>query len=250
MTSSIANVGTSDVVGALTDISVSFQVTNEVPQDGYFELGLPKWNSGTQRTSLAQSMIEYDNSSSNFDISNGGYRVPCTSTDHSGILCVIQVAQPSTVEEISSMLDVLKVNGLSSSISAGGTFTFQTTDSSFKNPPSTKAVTTFSASSHSSGSNSIDAQSSGISYQVSTAATLSVSQVTVTTVNNSINEPEQFNFNIIMDLPLPVGAVFEITIPTEVSIYADDGTLLLTGASGEGSLFTSANVQILDATTQ
>ena len=124
MTSSITNVGTSDVVGALTDISVSFQVTNEVPQDGYFELGMPKWNSGTQRTSLAQSMIEYDNSSSNYDISNGGYRVPCSSTDHSSILCVIQVAQPSTVEEISSMQDILKINGLSSSISAGGTFTF------------------------------------------------------------------------------------------------------------------------------
>ena len=53
-----------------------------------------------------------------------------------------------------------------------------------------------------------------------------------------------------MDLPLPVGAVFRITIPTEVSIHADDGTLLLTGAAGGGSLFASASVQILDAATQ
>ena len=53
MSCTVSNVGTSDVVGALTDISVSFQVTNEVPQDGFFEFAMPKWNSGTQRTSLA-----------------------------------------------------------------------------------------------------------------------------------------------------------------------------------------------------
>lgn len=53
-----------------------------------------------------------------------------------------------------------------------------------------------------------------------------------------------------MDLPLPVGAVFRITIPTEVSMFADDGSLLLTGAAGGGSLFASASVQILDSATQ
>ena len=93
----------SNIVAQNTDITVLFTVTHEVPSGGSFVLEMPKWNSGTQRTSLAQSMIEYDNSSSNYDISNGGYRVPCSSTDHSSILCVIQVAQPSTVEEISSM---------------------------------------------------------------------------------------------------------------------------------------------------
>ena len=148
------------------------------------------------------------------------------------------------------MKDVLKIDGLSSAITAGSTFTFQTTGSSFKNPPSTKAVSTFEAASYSSSSKGIDAQTSGISYQVSTAATLAASQVSINTVNSSINEPEQFNFSILMDLPLPVGAVFEITIPTEVSMYADDGTLLLTGAAGGGSLFASATVQIMDITTQ
>ena len=69
------------------------------------------------------------------------------------------------------------------------------------------------------------------------AATILASQVAITTVNSSINEPEQFNFSILMDLPLPVGAVFEITIPTEISIFDDDGTLLLIGASGESPLF-------------
>ena len=61
-------------------------------QDGYFEFLMPKWNSGTQRTSLAETMIQYDTSSSNYSITLGGYLVPCSSTVHGAIVCVIQVA--------------------------------------------------------------------------------------------------------------------------------------------------------------
>ena len=102
MSCTVSNVGTSDVVGALTDISVSFVVTNEVPQDGYFEFAMPKWNSGTQRTSLALSMIDFDTSSSNYSITLGGYLVPCSSADHGAIVCVIQLAVLSTVEDIAT----------------------------------------------------------------------------------------------------------------------------------------------------
>lgn len=161
-----------------------------MPQDGYFEFAMPKWNSGTQRTSLALSMIDFDTSSSNYSITLGGYLVPCSSADHGAIVCVIQLAVLSTVEDISTQKDVLKIDGLTSAISAGSTFTFQTTGSSFKNPPSTKAVSTFEANSFTSASKGIDGQTTGISYQVSTAATLAASSVSITTVNSSINEPE------------------------------------------------------------
>lgn len=88
MSCAITNVGSSNKVGEYTDISVSFIVTNEVPQDGYFELGMPKWNAGTQVRSLAQPMI-YDYSSFNYDVMLGGYLVPCSSVNHGGLTCII-----------------------------------------------------------------------------------------------------------------------------------------------------------------
>lgn len=55
-----------------------------------------------------------------------------------------------------------------------------------------------------------------------------------------------------MPLPLPVGAVIEMTIPSEVSIYGDSARtqLILNGAVGQSPLFFGPTVQILDPTTQ
>lgn len=77
LTATIATVsGSSDVVAELSDISVSIVVTNEVPQTGLFEILMPKWNSGTQRTSLVRSMINTDEIPYSFP--DNGYVVPCT----------------------------------------------------------------------------------------------------------------------------------------------------------------------------
>ena len=43
--------------------------------------------------------------------------------------------------------DVLTITGLFEAIPAGGKFEFRTKDGSFKNPPTTKAITTFKAKS-------------------------------------------------------------------------------------------------------
>lgn len=101
-------------------------------------------------------MFDYNVSVSNYNVAEGGYLIPCSSALHGGIICVIRVASPTTVSEISSLKDVLRVKGLSSAISAGQTFTFQTTDSQFKNPPSTKAISTFEAASFAASQNGID----------------------------------------------------------------------------------------------
>ena len=61
-----------------------------------------------------------------------------------------------------------------------------------------------------------------------------------------------FDFTVNMPLPLPVGAVIRLTIPTEVSIYADDARtqLILTSAAGYSPLFTSPSVNILNVSSQ
>lgn len=83
---------------------------------------MPKWNSGTQVIGLAMPMI-YEYTSFDYNVSLGGYLVPCTSADHGGLTCVIQVNTPNSVAEISTQLDILKIDGLTTAIAAGDTFT-------------------------------------------------------------------------------------------------------------------------------
>ena len=165
----LTNLG-STVVAEYTDISVSFTATNEVEQTGYFGLGMAKWNSGTQTIGLEASAMKY--SATDFNVSQQGYTVPCSSTDHPSLACIFQVAAVTTLEQISSQRDVLKISGLSKAITAGTTFTFMTTDSRFRNPPSTKTVSTFVADSHRGDGSAIDQKLTGISYKVATAATI------------------------------------------------------------------------------
>ena len=47
---------------------------------------MPKWNPGTQRTSLVTTLLDTD--SATFSFSEGGYVIPCTSTTHDGIRCI------------------------------------------------------------------------------------------------------------------------------------------------------------------
>ena len=55
-----------------------------------------------------------------------------------------------------------------------------------------------------------------------------------------------------MPLPLPVGAVIEVTIPTEVSIYSDveRTNLILNSAVGYNPVYSVPTVQVLDTVTQ
>ena len=99
----------------------------------------------------------------------------------------------------------------------------------------------------------IDQQKNGIKFQVSTPITILSEQVQIRAATGEINQQQVFDFTInSMPIPLPVGAVIEITIPKEVSIYADDGKteLILTGATGYSPLFTSPSITIVDNSNQ
>ena len=161
LVTTLTNLG-SDVVAENTDLSVSLQVSNDVDSDGFFEVSMAKWNSGSQTVGLETSMLTY--SSTDYNVLLQGYTIPCTSDDHAGISCIFSVASVTTLEGISSSRDVLRVSGLSSAITAGNSFTFTISDSRFRNPPSTKAIDTFSAVSKRSDGNRIDEQTKGISY--------------------------------------------------------------------------------------
>ena len=54
-----------------------------------------------------------------------------------------------------------------------------------------------------------------------------------------------------MPFPLPVGAVIELQIPLEVSIFSDEARtqLILSGATGYAPLFPSPTQRILDPDT-
>ena len=120
-------------------------------------------------------MLQY--AATDFDVLRQGYTIPCSSDAHTGINCILIVASVTNLEQISSSRDVLRVTGLSSAVLAGGSFAFRTNESRFRNPPSTKAVETFSAESRKGDGSRIDEQTSGISFGVSTPATILADQV-------------------------------------------------------------------------
>lgn len=95
MTASITNLG-SDVVAEYTDISVSFTVTNEVADTGYFEFMMAKWNSGTQTVGRETSAMLYV--VTEFSVSLQGYDIPCSATGHPLLTCAFKPQSVSTVE--------------------------------------------------------------------------------------------------------------------------------------------------------
>ncbi len=95
LTCTLTNLG-SDVVAEDTDISFSIQVSNDVAQNGFFEVNMAKWNSGTQTVGLETSMIQY--AATDYDVQRQGYTIPCSSNEHPSITCIIQVASVTTLE--------------------------------------------------------------------------------------------------------------------------------------------------------
>lgn len=95
MTASITNLG-SEVVAEYTDIEVSFTVTNEVADTGYFEFMMAKWNAGTQTVGRETSTMIY--TVTDFNVSLQGYDVPCSSTSHPSLSCAFKPQSVSTKE--------------------------------------------------------------------------------------------------------------------------------------------------------
>ena len=240
------------MVAEYTDISVAFTLTNEVPSNGILELGLAKWNQGTQTIGLESSSISY--TIPDDEIGANLYNIPCSATSGDLISCSFEVAPVTTIEGISTSRDLLKVSGFTSALAAGTTFTFQTTGSRFRNPPTTKTISSYTARTMDASGNEIDSYSTKIVYenQVTEAALMLSDQVTIRATTGEINQEQVYTFTVTLPIPLPVGAEIELVIPTEVSIYSDDArsNLILLSAQGQGNLFSSPRVEILDTTTQ
>lgn len=248
----LQNLG-SDVVAEYTNISVLCIVSNEVEATGSFTMGLPKWNAGTPEVGLERSMIEYDVLQAAAGPDGLTYPVPCTSVEHPGITCTISPAEVSTVEQISTSRDTLRITGLTRAILSGQAFNFRTTSEVVRNPPTTKEISTFEATTYRGDGKEIDNQKAGIKYQVNTPITIPSDRVQIRAPTGEINQQQVFDFTILnMPIPLPVGAVIELKIPREVSIFADDARQqkILTGATGYQPLFTSPQIQIISEDQQ
>lgn len=85
---SLSNLG-SEQVADLTDISVLCIISNDIEVNGYFEIGLAKWNSGTETIGLEKTAIQYDSLTGTFSPQGVVYPVPCVSTEHPLITCEI-----------------------------------------------------------------------------------------------------------------------------------------------------------------
>ena len=120
-------------------------------------------------------------------------------------------------------------------IKANQAFIFRTNDKVFRNPPTTKEISTFEAKTQRADQNTIDSQTSGIKYFINTPITIESNLVQIRAPTGEINQQQVFDFTFInMPIPLPVGAVIELKIPLEVSIFGDDARTqkILTGATG------------------
>lgn len=132
----------SNVVGEYTDLQITLSSAQQVDSSGWIDMKLPKWNAGTQQMSLAVPFFE---TSMLGIVPSGGYSVPCTTAAHPAMTCIFTVNVPSTSADISQTYDVLRISQFSKDFTD---LTLSTSSSLFRNPPSTKILNTFSASTY------------------------------------------------------------------------------------------------------
>ena len=141
----------SNIVGALASVKIDLTVQNGVATNGYVKLKLPKWNPGTQRVSRATSMIQVSSSDTQ---SNGRFKIDCTSPAHANIACWFLPVTPASVSAIATTYDELYISGFTSALTTILSFTL--TNSRFRNPASTKPLTTLIAETYNSGNFMLD----------------------------------------------------------------------------------------------
>ena len=130
----------STTVGEYTSqLKLTFGTENPLPASGFIQVKLPKWNAGTQTKSRALTMLKYAASDQQ---TGGGYNIDCAADQHPDLKCVLTVNTPSTVASISSTFDSLKISGFAAQTAQ---LTVYISNSRFRNPPSTKPVTSITA---------------------------------------------------------------------------------------------------------
>jgi hypothetical protein len=220
----------SDVVGEDNDLTITVESAQPVKASGWIEIEMPKWNSGTQSMSLALPFFETNSLGM---MSQGIYSIPCQSQQHASMICTFEVNQPGTQSEISQTFDTLKIQQFSSDFTE---LTVQTTSSIFKNPPSTKTISTFSGASYLLAGQ-LEAkvtQALKIDLKVRTPATLAPTNVELSVQDTSINVQTAYTFTVKTPLPMPVGLNIVIKVPKQLSLVSlnDNSVVVLTSAAG------------------
>lgn len=141
---------------------------------------MPKWNSGTQQISLTQS---YFNTAAISPLLSNTYEIPCKSKDNPYLRCQLTINRPQTTSEISQTFDTLKVYLFARDFTS---LELSTSGALFRNPASTKPVSSFSAQAFLQ-SGTLTAKVAKIKLQVSTAYQLPASDVQIKAQDVAIN---------------------------------------------------------------
>eukprot|EP00347_Sterkiella_histriomuscorum_P021799 403332729 len=239
---------TTQEVGSYGNLQVTTILQNQLKSTGYFQMKFPKWNIGTQTLSQVLSMIKYSSS----DLQNGlGYKVDCEASGHPNLVCYFTSTAVTQISQISSTFDILKVSGFSSDITTTLQFTIK--NNRFRNPSSTKPITSIIVESYNQQGNQIDLQKTQFSFQVTQALSLTNSQVAIEASGESqINRQAQYNIRITTPVPFPIGTQMLITIPSQIQISSSTSTsqIVLNSAIGFSPLYPVLQVTIEDQATQ
>lgn len=74
-------------------------------------------------------------------------------------------------------------------------------------------------------------------YQATIPATILAEKINVRPSNPIINKETTYDFSAIFPLPLPVGSVIVISIPSSISINSKNGNLIMNSAEGSAPLY-------------
>lgn len=118
----------------------------------------------------------------------------------------------------------------------------------FKNPPSTKIVSTFSAQSRTS-LGQVVTSAPVVSVKVSQPAVLPLQNANLTCSSNSLDTQNTYSFTFNMSLPGPVGLKIKIVIPSQMSIYSriNPTQLVLNSVAASPPLYEIPYLAVTDA---
>lgn len=116
-------------------------VTNDVPQTGSVQFLTPKWNTGTQNLAVVTSMFKYNWQGT--APGTNGYAVECEADGHPDAECFFLPVSVVSADDIITTRDIFTVTNLATALQSGAQITFRSSGSIFRNPPTTKPVTTF-----------------------------------------------------------------------------------------------------------
>lgn len=126
-----------------------------------------------------------------------------------------------------------------------------TSGSVFRNPPSTKIVSTFSAQSRTS-LGQVVTSAPIVSVKVTQAAVLPLSNANLTCSSNQLDSQNTYAFTFKMSLPGPVGLKIKIVVPSQMSIYSrtNPTQLVLNSVAASPPLYEIPYLAVSDARTQ